>query len=76
MDHCVLTVINWYLGMFVFVSLILSTTVCVKLKMEFLSGFTDFVVSITKVRGGFKTGAPPAGPDIGQSWHLQATHLG
>ena len=61
--------------MFVFVSLILSTTVCVKLKIEFLSGFTDFVVSITKVRGGFKTGAPPAGPDMGQSWHLQATHL-
>ena len=61
--------------MFVFVSLILSTTVCVKLKIEFLSGFTDFVVSITKVSGGFKTGAPPAGPDMGQSWHLQATHL-
>ena len=43
--------------------------------MESLSGFTDFVVSITKVKGGLSTGAPALAADSGQSLHLHATHL-
>ena len=35
--------------------LMLSTTFLVRLKMESLSGFTDLVVSITKVSGGLST---------------------
>ena len=35
--------------------LIPSTTFLVRLNIESLSGFTDLVVSITKVRGGFNT---------------------
>ena len=43
--------------------------------MESLSGFTDFVVSIRKVKGGLRTGAPAVDAESGQSLHLQATHL-
>ena len=46
---------------------------CVRLKIESLSGLTDFVVSITKVRGGLKTSVPFG--DCSHSWHLHATHL-
>ena len=61
--------------MLVFVSVILSTTRWVKLKMESLSGFTDLVVSIKKVKGGFKTALADVEAETGQSLHLQATHL-
>ena len=66
--HC----LTW--GIFVLVSWIRSTTRCVKLKMESLSGLTDRVVSITKVRGGLITTLDVAA-DTGQSMHLQETHL-
>ena len=61
--------------MLVFVSVILSTTLWVKLKMESLSGFTDLVVSITKVMGGFITLSEDVEAETGQDLHLQATHL-
>ena len=35
--------------------MILSVTLMVRLKMESLSGLTDFVVSMTKMRGGLRT---------------------
>ena len=35
--------------------LMLSTTFLVRLKIESLSGFTDLVVSMTKVSGGLST---------------------
>ena len=41
--------------------------------MESLSGLTDFVVSITNVRGGLKISDPLG--DWAHSWHLHATHL-
>ena len=43
--------------------------------MESLSGFTDLVVSIKKVKGGFKTWSADVEAETGQSLHLQATHL-
>ena len=42
--------------------------------MESLSGLTDRVVSIRKVKGGLIT-TPDDAADTGQSMHLQATHL-
>ena len=42
------------LGMLMLSILMLSTTFWVRLKMESLSGFTDLVVSMTKVRGGLR----------------------
>ena len=41
--------------------------------MESLSGLTDFVVSITNVKGGLKISEPFG--DCSHSWHLHATHL-
>ena len=55
--------------------MILSVTFDVRLKMESLSGLTDLVVSITKVRGGLMTlflgdwPLPPPDPDWGQFLH-------
>ena len=46
---------NTDLGMLIESILMLSTTFLVRLKMESLSGFTDLVVSITKVSGGLST---------------------
>ena len=46
---------NTDLGMLMESILMLSTTFLVRLKMESLSGFTDLVVSITKVSGGLST---------------------
>ena len=42
------------LGMLMLSILMLSTTFWVRLKMESLSGLTDLVVSMTKVRGGLR----------------------
>ena len=42
------------LGMLMLSILMLSTTFWVRLKMESLSGFTDLVVSMTKVSGGLR----------------------
>ena len=43
------------LGMLMLSFMILSVTLMVRLKMESLSGLTDFVVSMTKMRGGLRT---------------------
>ena len=60
------------LGMLMESILMLSTTFWVRLKMESLSGLTDLVVSMTKMRGGLRTlllSLPwprPCPPDWGQ----------
>ena len=43
------------LGMFTRLFVMLSTTLPVRLKIESLSGFTDLVVSMTNMSGGFST---------------------
>jgi len=50
----------------------LLVTLLVRLKMEFLSGLTDLVVSMTKTMGGLN-GMEGAGLLVGQLLHLQAT---
>ena len=60
--------------MLAFVSWILLTTAWVRLKMEYLSGFTDLVVSTTNVSGGLTTEFDVT-VDTGQSLQLQLTHL-
>ena len=47
-------VVNIYLGILILSFMILSVTLVVRLKMESLSGLTDLVVSMTKVRGGLR----------------------
>ena len=46
---------SFYLGMFTRLFVMLSTTLPVRLKIESLSGFTDLVVSMTNMSGGFST---------------------
>ena len=58
--------------MFTFPVSILFTTLWVKLKIESLSGLTERVVSIKKVKGGLMTSLPT---DTGHCMQLQATHL-
>ena len=60
--------------MLAFVSWMRLTTACVRLKMEYLSGLTDLVVSTTKVSGGLMTELEVT-VETGQSLQLQLTHL-
>ena len=46
---------SFHLGMLTRLFVMLSTTLPVRLKMESLSGFTDFVVSMTNMSGGLRT---------------------
>ena len=46
---------SFHLGMLTRLFVMLSTTLPVRLKIESLSGFTDLVVSMTNMSGGFNT---------------------